>query len=58
LKKLGHQAYLVTRNMHGTEYLSVRLGPYESRDSALAVAGRLGEEAGLEVKLLPQGSPF
>jgi TolA-binding protein len=58
LNKLGHQAYLVTRNMNGTEYLSVRLGPYESRDSALAVVDRLGEEAGLEVKLLPQGGPF
>lgn len=58
LKKLGYQAYLVTRNMNDTEYLSVRLGPYESRDSALAVADRLGEEAGLEVSLLPQGGLF
>ncbi len=58
LKKLGYQAYLVTRNMDRGEYISVRLGPYDSRDSALAAADRLSDEAGLEVELMPQGGLF
>ncbi len=55
LTRLGHQAYLVTRNIDKSYLVSVRLGPYASRDSALAVAERLYEEAGLEVTLMPQG---
>lgn len=58
LKKLGYQAYVVTRNIEHSELLSVRLGPYGSRDSALTVADRLNEEAGLDVTLLPQGGVF
>lgn len=58
LKKLGYQAYLVTRTLDHSEFLSVRLGPYESRDSALAAAGRLSKELGLEVTLLPHGGLF
>lgn len=58
LKKLGYRAYLVTRNMDHTELLSVRLGPYDSKDSAVTVADRLSEEAGIEATLLPQGGMF
>ena len=58
LKRLGYQAYTVTRNIDHAEFVSVRLGPYESRDSALATADRLSEEAGLDVTLLPHGGSF
>lgn len=58
LRKLGYKAYVVTRKGDRGEVLSVRLGPYESRDSALAVADRLNKEAGLKVTLLPQGGLF
>lgn len=58
LKRLGFQPYLVTRSQAGHGARSVRLGPYESRESALAAVTRLNEEAGLEVTLLPQGGPF
>jgi TolA-binding protein len=58
LRKLGYKAYVVTRKEDHGEVLSVRLGPYESRDSALAVADRLNKEAGLKVTLLPQGGLF
>lgn len=58
LKRLGYQAYTVTRNIDHAEFFSVRLGPYESRDSALATADRLSEEAGLDVTLLPHGGSF
>jgi TolA-binding protein len=58
LRKLGYQAYLVTRNTRTDTRVSVRLGPYESRDAALAVAEHLKREAALEVILLPQGSIF
>lgn len=58
LKRLGYQAYLVTRSMDRSVLISVRLGPYGSRDSALAAAERLNDEAGLDVTLLPQGRPF
>lgn len=54
LKKLGYQAYLVTIEDNYLELLSVRLGPYDSRDSALAAADRLTKETGLDVTLLPQ----
>ncbi len=55
LNRLGFRAYVVRRNMGAENILSVRLGPYDSRDSALATADRLMEEAKIEVKLLPQG---
>ena len=55
LKKLGYQAYLVSKNTTQEESLSVRLGPYQSRDSAALVADRLGKEAGIEATLLPHG---
>jgi TolA-binding protein len=58
LKRLGYQAYTVTRNIDHAEFISVRLGPYESKDSALAMADRLSEEAGLDVTLLPYGGMF
>ena len=58
LKRLGYQAYIVTLNTDTKRLLSVRLGPYESRESALAAAEQLNKEAGLEVALLPQGGQF
>ena len=56
LKRLGYQAYVVTRNIDHSEILSVRLGPFESRDAALAAARRLSKEAGVEAAVLPQGN--
>jgi TolA-binding protein len=53
LKRLGYQAYVVTRSTDHREVISVRLGPYESRDSALAAARRLSRETGIEVTVLP-----
>jgi len=58
LKKLGYQAYIVTMNTDKKKLLSVRLGPYESRESALAAAEQLNREAGIEAALLPQGGQF
>jgi len=58
LRTLGYQTYTVTRNIDHTEFISVRLGPYDSKDSALAVADRLHEEAGLDVTILPHGGIF
>jgi cell division septation protein DedD len=58
LNKLGFRAYIVRRHRGGDSFNSVRLGPYDSRNSALATADQLREEAGVEVKLLPQGGQF
>lgn len=58
LRKLGYRAYLVTKSADSDKLISVRLGPYNSRDSALTAADRLKKEAGLEATLIPQGSPF
>ncbi len=58
LGKLGYRAYLVTKSADREKLISVRLGPYNSRDAAMAAAERLKREADLEVTLIPQGSPF
>jgi TolA-binding protein len=58
LRMLGYQAYTVTRNIDRAEFVSVRLGPYDSKESALAAADRLNEEAGLNVTILPHGGMF
>jgi TolA-binding protein len=58
LRRLGYQAYTVTRNVDRAKLVSVRLGPYDSKDSALRTADRLREEAELDVTLLPHGGGF
>jgi TolA-binding protein len=58
LKRMGFQAYLVTRSSDTKDIYSVRLGPYESMDSAAAAAERLDRETGIIAAPMPQGGPL
>lgn len=58
LKALGYQAYTVARVIDGAEFVSVRLGPYDSKEAALAAADILNEQAGLDVTILPHIGRF
>lgn len=54
LRNIGYRAYMVSKQGNRKQIFSVRLGPYDSRDSAVAVVERLLEETGIASTVLPQ----